>query len=156
MIDPPHPTRERDHSWPATTRRVTVTRPRPTRGWIEGRIVTGVVGLRNLIGGVNRNFPHPSCRPCAKAVVQTNGLLGLVSAFGRFWAYQILPNFTNSYQECVAKGVRRGSKRQLTRGFLRPIYVNRVKSGGSCQAVSFSVISCQFSVFSFQSQFFSS
>ncbi len=135
MVDPPDPTCQRCYSLRGTTHRVTVTRPRPNRGLIEGRIVTGVVELRNLIGGVNRNFPHPSCRFCAKAVVQTNGLLGLVSAFGRFWAYQILPNFTNFYQKRVAKGVRRGSKRQLTRAFSRPTYLKCVKSGGSRQSV---------------------
>ncbi len=136
MIDPPDPTpRERDYSLRATTHRVTVTRTRPNRGWIEGRVVTDVVKLRTLIGGANRHFPHPYCHFGAKAVLQTNGLLGLVSAFGRFWGYQILPNFTNFYQKCVAKRGRRGSKRQLTRGFSQSIYLNRVKSGGSCQSV---------------------
>ncbi|MGO9270334.1 MAG: hypothetical protein ACLQOO_08805, partial [Terriglobia bacterium] len=86
--------------------------------------------------GANRHFHHPFCHFGRKPVLQTNGLLGLVSVFGRFWGYQILPNFTNSYQKCVAKGVRRGSKRQSTGVFLRAIYLNRVKSGGSCQAVS--------------------
>ena len=111
-------------------------------------MVTLVVQQRKLIGGVYRHFPHPFCHFGAKAVLQANGLLGLVSVFGRFWGYQILPNFTNFYQKCVAKGVRTGSKRQLTGGFSRPIYLNRVKSGGSCQAISsqLSVISHQSSV----------
>ena len=39
--------------------------------------------------------------------------------------------------------VRRGSKRQLTGVFLRAIYLNRVKSGGSCQAVSGALL-CRF------------
>ena len=136
MIEPPQPTRQRDDSWRATTHRVTVTRPRPHRGWIEGRMVTDMVRLRKLIGGVNRHFPHPCHGFGGKPVLKTNGLLALMSVFGRFLGYQIVPNFTNFYQKCVAKGVRRGSKRQLTRGFSRPIYLNRVKSGGSCQAVT--------------------
>ncbi len=68
--------------------------------------------------------------------MQTNGLLGSMSVFGRFLGYQILPIFTNFYQKCVAKGVRRGSKRQLTRGISGPIYLNRVKPRGSCQAIT--------------------
>jgi len=54
-----------------------------------------------------RHFHHPFCHFGRKPVLQTNGLLGLVSVFGRFWGYQILPNFTIFYQKCVAKGVRR-------------------------------------------------
>src|SRR5208282_2517761 len=85
---------------------------------------------------VNRHFHHPYNGFGGNPVLQTNGLLEQVSVFGQFFAYQILPDFTNFYQECVAKGVRRGSKRQLTGGFSRPIYLNRVKSRGSCQAVT--------------------
>jgi len=99
-------------------------------------MVTLMVRPRRLIGGANRHFHHPCWHFGAKAVLQTNGLLGLVSVFGHFWGYQILPNFTNFYQKCVAKGVRRGSKRQLKGGFSRPIYLKRVKSRGSCQAVT--------------------
>jgi len=99
-------------------------------------MVRVVVNPRELIGGVNRHFPHPFCHFGAKPLLQTNGLSEQVSVFGHFLGYQILPNFTNFYQKCVAKGVRTGSKRQLTGGFLRPIYLNRVKSGGSCQAVT--------------------
>ncbi len=96
---------------------------------------TDVVELRKLIGGVKRHFPHPFCHFGAKSVLQTSGLSERVSVFGRFMAHQILPNFTSFYQKCAAKGGRRGSKRQLMRGFLRAIYLNRVKSGGSCQAL---------------------
>ncbi len=85
-------------------------------------LVTDMVKLRKLIGGDLRHFHHPYHGLGGKAVLQTNGLSEQVSVFGRFWGYQILPNFTNFYQKCVAKGVRRGSKRQLTRGFSRPIY----------------------------------
>ncbi len=135
----PNPTRERDYSLRyslrATTHRVKVTRPRPNREWTEGRMVTDVVELRELIGVANRHFHHPCCRFGAKAVLQTNRLLEAVSVFGHFWGYQIVPNFTNFYQKCVAKRVRRGSKRHLTRGFSPPIYLIRVKSGGPCQPV---------------------
>jgi len=115
--------------------------------WWSIRMVTDVVKLRTLIGGANRHFHHPPCHFGEKPVLQTSGLSERVSVFGRFMAYQILPNFTNFYQKCVAKGGRRGAKRQLTGGLLRAIYLNRVKSRGSCQALSsqFSVISIQFS-----------
>ncbi len=43
--------------------------------------------------------------------------------------YQILPFLTKNVQ-------RTGSNRAPNGGFLRPIYLNRVKSGGSCQAVT--------------------
>src|SRR5208282_1777641 len=95
-----------------------------------------MVQQRKLIGGINRHFHHPWCHFGAKPVLQTNGLSERVSVFGHFMGYQILPNFTNFYQKCVAKGGRRGSKRQLTGGFSRPIYLNRVKSRGWCQAVT--------------------
>ena len=98
-------------------------------------LVTDMVKPIKLTQRVNRHFPHPYHGFGGKPVLQTNGLFERVSAFGRFWGYQILPNFTNFYQKCVAKGGRRGSKRQLMRGFLRAIYLNRVKSGGSCQAL---------------------
>ncbi len=48
--------------------------------------------------------------------------------FGATKSYQILPIFTKSVQQT-------GSKRHLKGGFLRPIYLNRAKSGGSCQPV---------------------
>ncbi len=99
-------------------------------------MVTIMVQERKLIGGVMLHFPHPSCHFGGKRVLQTSRLSERVSVFGRFWGYQIVPNFTNFYQKCVAKRVRRGSKRQLTGGFWRPIYLNRVKSSGSCQAVT--------------------
>ncbi len=98
-------------------------------------LVTDMVKPIKLTQRVNRHFPHPYHGFGGNPVLQTNGLFERVSAFGRFWGYQILPNFTNFYQKCVAKGGRRGSKRQLMRGFLRAIYLNRVKSGGSCQAL---------------------
>src|SRR5208282_5912868 len=99
-------------------------------------MVTLMVHERKLTGGVMRHFHHPWCHFGAKPVLQTNGISERVSVFGRFWGYQILPNFTNFYQKCVVKGARRGSKRQLRGGLWRAIYLNRVKSLGSCQAVT--------------------
>jgi len=135
VIDPPRPPRERDHSLLATTQRVTATRPRTIWGWIEGRIVIDMVQLRTLTSGDHTHFPLWISDLGGEPALQTNGLSEWLSVFGRFWGYQILPNFTNFYQKCVAKGVRRGSKRHLTRGFPGAIYLNRVKSGGSCQCV---------------------
>src|SRR5208282_3239798 len=135
MIDPPDPTRERDHSLRATTHRVTVTRPRPNRGWIEGRIVIDMVQLRTLTSGDHTHFPLWISDLGGEPVLQTNGLSERLSVFGRFWTYHIVPNFTNFYQKCAAKGMRTGSNRQLTRAFSRPTYLKRVKSGGSCQPV---------------------
>ena len=77
-------------------------------------IGTDMVELRKVPQRVNRHFHHPSRSFGGKPLLQTNGLLERVSVFGRFSTYQILPNFTNFYQKCVAKGVRTGSKRQLT------------------------------------------
>ncbi len=98
-------------------------------------IGTDMVELRKVPQRVNRHFHHPFRGFGGKPLLQTNGLLERVSVFGRFLTYQILPNFTNFYQKCVAKGGRRGSKRQLTRGFSGAIYLNHVKSGGRCQGM---------------------
>src|SRR5208282_4428877 len=98
-------------------------------------IGTNMVELRKLTRGDLRHFHHPYHGFAGKPVLQTNGLSEPVSVFGRLLAYQILPNFANLYQKCVAKGVRTGSKRQLTRAFSRAILLKRVKSGGSCQAI---------------------
>jgi len=59
------------------------------------RLVTDVVKLRKLIEAFHRNFPHSSATLAQRPLLQTNGLLGLVSVLGRFWSCQILPNFTN-------------------------------------------------------------
>ena len=99
-------------------------------------LITDMVQLRKLIGGIVANFPLAFCHFGVKPLLQTNGLLGSLSDFGRFFGYQILPNFSNFCQKRVAKGVRTGSKRQSTGGFSRPILLKRVKSGGSCQAGS--------------------
>jgi len=61
-------------------------------------IVRPMVQQRKLIGEVSRHFHHPSSHFRGKPVLQTNGLLCSLSVFGRFWGYQILPNFTNFYQ----------------------------------------------------------
>jgi|SRR5271157_152164 len=153
MIDPPPPTRERDHSLRATTHRVTVTRPRPNRGWIEGRMVTDMVELRKLTRGDHCHFPLWVSDLGGEPVLQTKWLLEAVSVFGRFLSYQIVPNFTNFYQKRVAKRVRTGSNRQLTRGFSRPTYLKCAKSGGSRQSVigaHFLQRSCEHLQWSFQ------
>ena len=98
-------------------------------------LVTDMVKPRRLTQRVNRHFHHPYNGFGGKRVLQTNGLLERVSVSGRFGGCQILPNFTNFYQKCVAKGGRRGSKRQLTRAFSRAILLKRVKSRGSCQGI---------------------
>ncbi len=117
---------------------------RPTRVLPEGGhrisragrgLVTDMVKPRRLTKRVNRHFHHPYNGFGGKRVLQTNGLLERVSVSGRFGGCQILPNFTNFYQKCVAKGGRRGSKRQLTRAFSRAILLKRVKSRGSCQGI---------------------
>ncbi len=45
-----------------------------------------------------RNFPLVFFNFRVKPLLQTNGLVGLLSVFGHFFAYQILPNFTKFYQ----------------------------------------------------------
>ncbi len=98
-------------------------------------MVTDMVKLRKLTQGGDRHFPLWKSDSSGEPVLQTSGLLERVSVFGRFLGYQIVPNFTNFYQKRAAKGVRTGSKRQLTGGFLRALYFNRVKSGMVCQAI---------------------
>jgi len=94
-----------------------------------------MVDMRKLTKGNYRQFPLWISDFGGELVLQTSGLSERVSVFGHFCAYQIIPNFTNFYQKRAAKGVRRGSKRQLTRAFSRPVLLKRVKSGGSCQSV---------------------
>ena len=67
-------------------------------------LVTDMVQQRKLTEGPERHFPHPFCHFGEKSLLQTRGLLGLLSDFGRFWGYQILPNFTNFYQKRAANG----------------------------------------------------
>ena len=62
MIDPPDPTRERDHSLRAQSHRVTATQPRPRRGRIEGRTGTDMVQRRKLTRDLVANFPDPGAR----------------------------------------------------------------------------------------------
>ena len=81
-----------------------------------------MVKLRKLIWGVNRHFPHPCHGFCGSPVLQTNGLLALMSVFGRFLGYQIVPNFTNFYQKCVAKGLEQADKGWLTEAFHELFY----------------------------------
>ena len=79
-------------------------------------LVTGMVQQRRLIGGANRNFPHPFWHFGEKSLLQINGLLGLLSDFGRFWGYQTLPNFTIFDQKWVANGLEQADKGQSTGG----------------------------------------
>src|SRR5271157_1922277 len=77
-------------------------------------MVTTMVKPRTLIGGVTSNFHHPRFQFGRKPVLQINGLLGLVSVFGRFLGYQIVPNFTIFYQERAANALEEADKGQLT------------------------------------------
>jgi len=74
------------------------------------RLVTGMVKLRKLIQGDNRNFPLWKSDFGDEAVLQTNGLSDQVSVFGRFGGYQIVPNFTNFYQKRAANRLEQGDK----------------------------------------------
>ena len=85
-------------------------------------LVTDVVELIKLIGGIVANFPLAFCHFGVKALLQTNGLLGLVSVFGRFWGYQIVPNFTIFDQKRAAKGREQPVKGQLTGFFCGRFY----------------------------------
>ncbi len=87
-----------------------------------GWLVTDMVKLRKLIGGIVANFPLAFCHFGVKPLLQTNGLLGLVSFFGRFWGYQIVPNLTNSYQKRAASGLEQAVKGELTGGFHERFY----------------------------------
>src|SRR5271157_5829146 len=109
MSDPPNVTRERGHSLRGTTHRMTVTRPRPNWGSIEGRTLTDVVELRKLTRGNYRQFPLWISDFGGERVLQTSGLSEAVSVFGRFGAYQIVPIFTKSVQRRGCEGARRGS-----------------------------------------------
>ncbi len=87
-----------------------------------------MVKLRRLTRDLITHFPDPSGEP----VLQTKGLLKVKLVLRRFRAtkfYQILPFSTKNVQ-------RMGSNRAPNGGFSRAIYLNRVKSRGSCQAVT--------------------
>ena len=61
-------------------------------------MVTGMVQQREVTSGISRNFHHPLPDFCVNPLLQTNGLVGSLSVFGHFFAYQILPSFTKFYQ----------------------------------------------------------
>ncbi len=67
-------------------------------------MITLMVERRKLIGRVMRHFPHPWCHFGTRPVLQKKGLFETVSVFGRFWGYQVLPNFTIFYQKRAANG----------------------------------------------------
>jgi len=76
----------------------------------DGWLVTDMVELRKLTGGIVANFPLAFFHFAVKPLLQTNGLLGSPSVFGRFWGYQISPNFTNSYQKRAANALEGADK----------------------------------------------
>ncbi len=94
-------------------------------------MVIDMVQLRTLTSGDHTHFPcgYPTLvkSQCCKQVGYRKGC-PFSDVFGATKSYQILPIFTKSVQQT-------GSKRHLKGGFLRPIYLNRAKSGGSCQPV---------------------
>src|SRR5208282_2879208 len=62
-------------------------------------LVTDVVKMRKLTRGDLRHFPHPFWHFGEKPLLKTKMLPEQVSAFRQFLAYQILPDFTNFYQQ---------------------------------------------------------
>ncbi len=77
-------------------------------------MVTGMVQQREVTSGINRNFHHPLPDFFVKPLLQTNGLVGSLSVFGHFFAYQILPSFTKFYQirpKVCSEGPRTGTLR---------------------------------------------
>src|SRR5271157_3408215 len=62
-------------------------------------MVTDMVKLRKLTKGGNCHLSLWKSYPGGKSVLQTKRLLEMVSVFGRFWGYQIVPNFTKFYQK---------------------------------------------------------
>src|SRR5271157_6235932 len=68
-------------------------------------MVTDMVKLRKLTKGGNCHLSLWKSYPGGKSVLQTKRLLGMVSVFGRFWGYQIVPNFTNFYQRRAANAL---------------------------------------------------
>ncbi len=75
-------------------------------------LVTDMVKLRKLSRGVSRHFPHPFWHFGENLLLKTNMLSEQVSAFGRFWGYQIVPNSTNFYQflpKTCSEGARTGT-----------------------------------------------
>src|SRR5208282_2288705 len=56
-------------------------------------LVTDMVKLRKLIGGIVANFPLAFCHFGVKPLLQTNGLSERVFVSGRFWGCKIVPNF---------------------------------------------------------------
>jgi len=81
-----------------------------------------MVKLRKLIGGIVANFPLAFCHFGVKPLLQTNGLLGSLSVFGRFLGYQIVPNFTIFDQKRAANAPEQADKGWLTGGFYERFY----------------------------------
>jgi len=62
-------------------------------------LVTDMVKLRKLTLGFNCHFPPPIPHLGRERVLQTKWLFEMVSVFGRFEGYKIVPNFTIFYQK---------------------------------------------------------
>ena len=85
--------------------------------------------------GLNYFFPPPQCHPGAKAIVANKWVIGFDVRFRTLWG---LPNRAIFYQVLTKNVQRTGMKVQIRAdkgGILRPIYLNRVESRGSCQPV---------------------
>ncbi len=99
-------------------------------------MVTDMVKQRRLRGGVNRQFPPPLLPLWREAIIANKRVIGQSV---RFRAFFRLPNLTKFYQflpKTCSERERRWQLRVLNGGFLRPLYLNPVKSGGSCQALA--------------------
>jgi len=86
-----------------------------------------MVKLRKLTMGLCCHFPSPIADPGGESVLQTKWLLEMMSVFGRFLSYQIVPNLTNSYQERAANGLERADKGCHKGASSRPVLLKRVK-----------------------------
>ena len=73
-------------------------------------MVIDMVKLRKLTQGGNCHLSLWKSYPGGKSVLQTNRLLEMVSVFGRFWGYQIVPNFTNFYQTRATNALKQADK----------------------------------------------
>ncbi len=77
-------------------------------------MVTDMVRLRKLTQGGNCQLSLWKSDLGGKPVLKTKLLLEMVSVFGRFWGYQIVPNFTNFYQKRATNALEQADKGQLT------------------------------------------
>ena len=105
------------------------------------RVVAGLHGYRygkaeKIKRGSKRQFPPPLLPLWREAIIADKRVIGQSV---RFRALFRLPNLTKFYQflpKTCSERERRWQLRALNGGFSRPIYLNPVKSGGSCQALA--------------------